>query len=365
MILYSPAKYPPLIEYGIEIPVASNRSKQVFDALSSHPVLGPRIRDWHIKCDGVSLDKVDLLRVHSKEYIERLFSDKADDEIICAFELKDEKGRFYRYDPTRAKRPLSELAMDSLENASGVTQCCREALDSGFCFFLGGGHHHAHYDFGHGFCLLNDSVLALRKLQAEKIVETAWVIDVDAHKGDGTAALTQNDRSIVTLSVHMAGGWPLTGDARNERGELLPAFIPSNIDVPIERGEEKLYVKRLKKALDELACFPRPDLVIVISGSDSYEKDTLPSAMELKLTASQIYERDLLIWHFLTERQIPGAYLMAGGYGPDAWEVYPPFLEYVLLDNLNLDDPAGTWVNDPEFDKAVEEIDQVDEELRK
>ncbi len=31
----------------------------------------------------------------------------------------------------------------------------------------------------------------------------------------------------------------------------------------------------------------------------------------------------------------------------------------------DLDDLAGTWVNDPEFDKAVEEMDQVDEELWK
>ena len=33
--------------------------------------------------------------------------------------------------------------------------------------------------------------------------------------------------------------------------------------------------------------------------------------------------------------------------------------------NPDLDDLAGTWVDDPEFDRAVEEMDQVDPELWK
>ena len=31
----------------------------------------------------------------------------------------------------------------------------------------------------------------------------------------------------------------------------------------------------------------------------------------------------------------------------------------------DLDDLAGTWVNDPEFDRAIEEMDRVDSELWK
>jgi plasmid stability protein len=31
----------------------------------------------------------------------------------------------------------------------------------------------------------------------------------------------------------------------------------------------------------------------------------------------------------------------------------------------DLDDLAGTWVNDPEFDRAIEEMDRVDPELWK
>jgi len=337
MVLYSPRKRPPLSAYGIAIPVAPDRSARVFEALCSHADLGPLAAAWHIHRDGAMLDREDLLRVHDRGYVERLFSDRAEEEIVRAFELLDENGAYRRYDPSRAVRPLAELARVSLENASAVTQCCRESLERGFCFFLGGGHHHAHYDFGHGFCVLNDTVIALRKLQAEGAVRNAWVIDVDAHKGDGTAALTQNDASIITLSVHMARGWPLDGERTDERGNVKPAFLPSDIDVPVEQREEALYNGKLEAALKELAGRPPADIAVVVSGSDPYEKDTLPSASDLRLTAAQMLDRDLLIWNFLSGRQIPRAYLMAGGYGPDSWEVYPPFLEHVLVRHFGLE----------------------------
>jgi hypothetical protein len=49
-------------------------------------------------------------------------------------------------------------------------------------------------------------------------------------------------------------------------------------------------------------------------------------------------QRDLLVYGFLKERGIPGAYVMAGGYGESSWQVYAQFLEQVLVDNLdNLD----------------------------
>jgi plasmid stability protein len=37
----------------------------------------------------------------------------------------------------------------------------------------------------------------------------------------------------------------------------------------------------------------------------------------------------------------------------------------VAVRNPDLDDLAGTWVGDPEFDKAILEMDQVDPELWK
>jgi len=194
--------------------------------------------------------------------------------------------------------------------------------------------HHAQKDYGNGFCLLNDIVIAIRKLQTEKVIKQAWVIDVDAHKGDGTAALTAGDDSVTTLSIHMAAGWPLDEEKYDSGGKLNPSFIPSDIDIPIAAGEEHLYVARLKEGLKMLESQPTADIAVVVAGADPYEKDELPSAKLLQLSLEQLQERDLLIYDFLQNKSIPTAYLMAGGYGESAWEVYTQFLEWALLDNL-------------------------------
>lgn len=334
MIIYDQAEKMTLYEFGIEIPVSDSRASKTFEQLRSHRILGERIHDWHINTVKERISKTDILRVHSKGFVENLYSDQLEAEIIRAYELIDSHGQYHRYDPAKATIPLTDLFQIILNKVAGTLQCCRVALAKGFCFYFGGGMHHAQKDYGNGFCLLNDIVIALRKLQAEDVIKQAWVIDLDAHKGDGSAALTAGDDSVTTLSIHMAEGWPLDGEKYDGDGKLNPSFTPSDIDIPIAAGEEHLYVTRLKEGLNMLASRPTADIAVVVAGADPYEKDELPSAQLLQLSLEQLRERDLLIYDFLRNRSIPTAYLMAGGYGESVWEVYTQFLEWALLDNL-------------------------------
>ena len=334
MILYDPADRMGFFEFGIQIPILDSKVTRTYAALEQDAVLGPRVADWHINRVGENIIKEDLQRVHSREYVDRLYSDMLEQEIIRTYELIDDQGRYYRYNPEEALLPLPDLFDRILQRVAGTAQCYRVALENGFCFYLGGGMHHAQHDYGNGFCLLNDIVIGLRKLQAENKIQTAWVIDVDAHKGDGTAALTQGDDTIRTLSVHMAHGWPLDGEARHPDGRPNPSFIPSDIDIPIAPGEASAYNSRLREGLQQLDALSRPDLAVVVSGVDPYEKDALPSTRGLCLPLAQMLERDQLIYQFLDERHIPQAGLMSGGYGPDVWEVYAGFLVWALRDRL-------------------------------
>ena len=334
MIIFDERQKQSLTEFGIEIPVHDSRATLTFESLKSHPVLGPQISDWHIDTIREKVSKDDLLRVHSKKYVENLFSDNLENEIIRTYELIDAQGRYYRYNPANARLPLIQLFDRVLLKVSATIQCCRVALEKGFCFSFGGGNHHAQRDYGAGFCLVNDIVIAVRKLQVENRIATVWVIDLDAHKGDGTAALTRDDRSIITLSIHMARGWPLDGSKYDSEGNLNPSFIPGDFDIPIARGEDHLYVSRLQQGLQEMDKMPLPDMAIVVSGVDPYEADELPSADGLKLSLDQMMARDMLVYRFLKKRGIPRAYLMAGGYGSKSWQAYVQFLEWVLLDNL-------------------------------
>jgi len=334
MILYEEKHNIGLIDFGIEIPVVASRSMKAFDFIKSHEILGPQIHQWHIANIAEQISKDDLLRVHSAEYVKKLFSNGLEQEIINTFELIDDQGHYYRYNPDKARVPLVQLFDRILKVVASTTTCCRVALKEKFCFALAGGMHHGQKDFGKGFCMLNDIVIAIRKLQAEKRVKTVWVIDVDAHKGDGTAALTRGDDTITTLSIHMGHGWPLDEAKYDHAGNLNPSFIDSDIDIPMARGEDHLYLTRLQKGLNELEKFPQPELAVVVAGVDPFEKDELPSTRDLKLSLEQMMQRDQLVYRFLRERGIPAAFLMAGGYGENSWKVYAQFLEWALLDVL-------------------------------
>ncbi len=336
MILYDDKRKEGLIEFGIQIPVLLSRVLNTFEFLKSHAVLGPKIDQWHVRQIGETISRDDLLRVHSGEYIEKLFSAGLEHEIITTFELIDEAGNYFRYNPDGATQPLTRLFDRILDIVASTVESCRMALANGFCFAFSGGMHHAQREYGAGFCMLNDIVIAIRKLQAEGLIHTAWVIDIDAHKGDGTAALTSGDDTIATLSIHMANGWPLDGAEYDPQGNFNPSFTPSDIDIPMAKGEDDLYIPRLQAGLNRLGQLPQPDLAVVVSGADPYHKDALPSTRDLKLSLAQLKERDLLTYNFLKERDIPRAYLMAGGYGESCWEVYAQFLEWALLDHLGL-----------------------------
>ena len=330
MILYDPTLPVGFSDYGIQIPVNNSRTSKTFDALKNDPQLGPTIHRWHRDRITAQLTRDDLLRVHTPAYVEDLYTDRLEKRLMAAYELIDADGNYHRYAPETATRPLTDLFRHTLQRAAGSFECADLALHHGFCYSFSGGGHHAHADFGHGFCVINDVVIAARKILAERSVRKIWIIDTDAHKGDGTAAITVNDGRIVTLSIHMAHGWPLDGPPVLADGRANPSFIPSDIDIPVASGEEAHYVERLKAGLDRLAASGFADLAIVVSGADPYEKDELPSASLLKLTLEQLLTRDQLVYNFLKRSGIPAAFLMAGGYGDHVWEVFTRFLSWAL-----------------------------------
>lgn len=341
MLLYHPHFVKRFSDYGIAIPILDSRPRNVFEFLCEHPVLGPRKDEWLL--DGAldsaiedGLPREDLARVHDPAYVDLLLSDTPDRAVLESFELVMSNGRHHRYNPETATRPLKDLARLAVSSTAGSLACCRAALEHGFAYFLGGGTHHADYRGGRGFCLLNDVVVAARALQARGEAKSIWVVDVDAHKGDGTAQLTTGDASIRTLSIHMAEGWPLSGQVTGPDGCLRTPYWPSDIDLPVPEGGEDGYVDMLSKGLDllEAIAIRPPDAAIVVAGADPYEGDVLPSSDPLKLSLEQCLERDQLVYDFLAARSIPQAWLMSGGYGPNVWQVHARFVEWALLKRL-------------------------------
>jgi acetoin utilization deacetylase AcuC-like enzyme len=323
MIFYHPDCDLRFSEFGIEIPIVDDRAAHVFSSLQ---YLYPFLEYTNLS-KIAPITRADLERVHTHEFLNHIFGTSAElqEEIYQCYELKNSEGQFERYNPRNQKKDWKELVNIVLLQTSMTYASTKYALQYGFSYYLGGGMHHSMSFAGRGFCLVNDMVITLRKMQAEGLIKTAWIVDVDVHKGDGAPEILQNDPTIKTFSIHMKEGWPLNSGTLRD-----PWFIPSTVDVGVEVGEEDQYLARLEAGLLELEeIAPKPDLVIVVNGADPFEYDELPSASFLNLSKEQMMARDKFLYQFFKSRSIPQSYVMAGGYGEKSWEIYLQFLKFV------------------------------------
>lgn len=337
MIILHKASLKNFSDYGIDIPVKRSRAERVVVALLENPDLAAQKEHWLFQAELPEISREDLLRVHDPAYVDLLLSAHPDAAVMSAYEL-DNTTTPGRYDAAAARQPLKDLVNKAVATCAGTVQAAATALETGFAYFLGGGMHHAMRAQGRGFCLVNDIVIAVRKHRSDGRLQRVWIIDTDAHRGDGTAELCLEDPDALTLSIHMENGWPLDGPVLDEKGRLSRCRYPSSVDIPIREGRDAHYVPALSKGLnllDSLSWGEMPDLAVVAAGADPYARDELASAALLNLSLEQMLERDLVVYRFLKQRGIPQAWVMAGGYGERSWEVYANFLQEVLSTGSN------------------------------
>jgi acetoin utilization deacetylase AcuC-like enzyme len=367
VVLFDKSTYRDINEFGIMIPMCASRPQTIADNLKQNhctfPVHNLKEAADLLHITEPIITRADLERTHSKEYVARLYNDPPFKDglkkiILTAYEILNTDGSVIvkndanplddsaRYIPEKATKPIEELFQSSMSRVEGCYLTARLALSDycapvpHFCYFLEGGAHHCRYDAPSGFGFLNDVMITAQKLIEEKAASLIWIVDVDAHKGDGTAELVKfaRDRGgiyagtppkILALSAHMAQGWPLDKESLEKAVPGRAPLVPSDVDVPVESGEEANYVQLLAKGFEQLekkSCGKKPDLVIVDDGMDVYEKDQLPSTALLNMTLEQCLERDKFIFSYLQDRGIASAWYMAGGYGEDVWEPTVNFL---------------------------------------
>jgi len=209
--------------------------------------------------------------------------------------------------------PWSERMVERARRSVGATiAAARTALQGaeGVAANLAGGTHHADAHKGSGYCVFNDVAVAARLMQAEwhrlhRQLLRVWVIDLDVHQGNGTAAIFAQDSTVFTLSLHGAKNFPFRKTA-------------SDLDVELPDGcADEAYLRALDCALDEAwnrQLEQPPGLAFYLAGADPHENDRLG---RLKLSAAGLAERDRRVLAFLRQRRIPVALSMAGGYGRD------------------------------------------------
>jgi acetoin utilization deacetylase AcuC-like enzyme len=185
-------------------------------------------------------------------------------------------------------------------SCAGTVEACFAALADGCAINLAGGTHHAFRDHGAGYCVLNDSAIAARSVQAAGLCRRMLIVDCDVHQGDGTAAIFADDHSVTTFSIHGAKNFPF----HKQKSDL-------DIELPDETGDLK-YLKALAGGLQAVLTLAPADLAIYLAGADPYQGDRLG---RLSLTKAGLLERDRLVLRTLHMAGIPVAITMAGGYG--------------------------------------------------
>ena len=90
----------------------------------------------------------------------------------------------------------------------GTVMAARAALVHGIAGNLAGGTHHAFRERGEAYCLFNDLAIAIALLRQNGAAARPFVLDLDVHQGNGTAALFAHDPTVFTFSMHARHNYP-------------------------------------------------------------------------------------------------------------------------------------------------------------
>ena len=192
-----------------------------------------------------------------------------------------------------------------MTSAGGVLLATTLTAEGGTVFCPGGGTHHGRPARASGFCYLNDPVLGILSWLDQGLSRIVY-LDIDAHHGDGVQDAFGDDPRVLTISVHEAGRWPLTGAADDRAGGQA-----RNLPVPSGLNDTEMRVL-LDDAILPLIDAARPEALFLQCGADALEEDPLS---RLSLSNNAHWNVVRAVRHRAPRLIVTGG----GGYNP--WSV--------------------------------------------
>ena len=223
--------------------------------------------------------------VHCPEYVKRFLNLTLTDKEIRRIGLRP-------WTPALVERTLlltggAVCALDAL-----MTEQHRVAAN------MAGGTHHAHRDFGAGYCIFNDLAICAKQAQIKYNIGRILIADLDVHQGDGTASIFANDGQVFTFSMHCEANFPFRK-------------VKSDLDVPLpEQASDELYLQKLEDQIPRLFDF-KPELIFFQAGVDPLREDGLG---RLNLSLSGLNRRNRRVLQLADECEAPCLVFMGGGY---------------------------------------------------
>lgn len=231
-----------------------------------------------------------LLRAHSLSYVDKIYEERLSDNDLKKINL-----------------PWStQLRNRSFLAIEGTYQAAKLALNYGIACHVGGGTHHAHHDYGFGFCVFNDLAYTALNLIEEDHVKSVLILDADVHQGDGTIDICQSHPSIYTCSIHSESNFPF----EKKQGWL-------DISIPAGSNDD-YYLTQINQILKEIDNRISPDIVLYDAGIDIFKEDGLGN---LNISRKGIIQRDQIILEYFKKKRIPVTTVIGGGYSIDPYEL--------------------------------------------
>lgn len=194
------------------------------------------------------------------------------------------------------------LVERELRLTQGTLSGALRALHTGIAFNIAGGTHHACYDYGEGFCMINDQAVAAQYLLDHTTIRKVLIIDLDVHQGNGTANIFRHETRVFTFSMHGANNYPF----RKEQSDLDIGLPDGTIDSD--------YLRLLQQTLPRLIDKVQPGFIFYQAGVDILDTDKMG---RMACTLSGCRQRDELVLAMAQRHGIPLQCSMGGGYAPD------------------------------------------------
>ena len=225
-----------------------------------------------------------LLLAHDADYVDRFLAGELSDK-------EEKRIGLTPWTPAMIERTLVLMG--------GAVEATEHAVQTGgFAGNMAGGTHHAHRDFGSGYCVFNDlAVCALHALE-HLGVERVAIVDLDVHQGDGTATMLADEPRACTISVHCSTNFPFRKSVSDHDLPVLP-----------ESGNA-VYLDTVREALDLCEAF-EPELILYQAGVDGLEADALG---KLNVSREGMRQRNHLVFETAEALGVPLVVFMGGGY---------------------------------------------------
>lgn len=154
------------------------------------------------------------------------------------------------------------LCSTAWHSAGGVVEAAEKIwsgeIENAFVYIGAGGHHAGRHNFW-GYCCFNDVVLAIVNLREKFGVKKFAILDTDAHHGDGTRELLEDDRRVLHVC--------LCGSSRVSWDE-------TKVDVEVHWGmSDREYAELVKREFVPRVEKFKPELIFWYFGHDTHEGD--------------------------------------------------------------------------------------------